>query len=156
MTNEDKCPFDDDNNPFGDDSSPNKNTKFFKVTITPEKYRVLPSRIYKAKLCFCRAGVGKYKQPIFCLYFLIIEGKYTGRRTTAWVNQNENGQQGKLWQLARAISGENGKVNAAFYIDALIDGECFINVEQDGKQNTITQYISFADMKETQKNNAKS
>ncbi len=115
--------------------------KKFKVTIGPEKHPPVRSGIYSAKLLEVAGGAGFKGQPIFNIVFEILNGEYRGRKVIGKINQSSNGVHGRLWQLHQAMAEEGLKVTAEFYMGDLIGRECFINVEQRGGFNAITEFI---------------
>jgi len=112
-----------------------------KVTIGPEKYLPVKSGIYRARLIEVKEGIGKYKQPIYLVSFEILDETYEGRMVIGMINQSSNGVNGKLWQLYRALTEDGLDVFDAYYMNDLVGRECFVNVEQRGGYNAITEYI---------------
>jgi hypothetical protein len=115
----------------------------FKVRIEKEKYRVLPTGVYRAMLVEITTDMGKFEQPIFRLTFRITEKNLESRRLfiNGLINASENGERGKLWQLKKAFDDVECKIGDAFDIRAFLNKECFIHVEQKEHKNAITEYI---------------
>lgn len=122
--------------------------KRFVVVISPEKYRPIPSAIYKARLCGLDEGVGHFEQLILIPEFEILEGKYKDHRILARINKNAHGVRGMIWQLIHALTGERLSALDEVDLEKLVGEECFINVEQKGHANAIREYISPRDLQD--------
>src|SRR3990167_8726656 len=125
-----------------------------KIPIAPQKFKRVPSGIYKATLRSYETGKGVAGQNIVILRFEIIDEKYAGFFVNGIVNQSSNGKYGKLWQVHKALANDSLDVFDQFEPDALIGKTCFINVEERGKNNAITEYIPLADLTDVERSNS--
>ena len=125
----------------------------FKVTIAEEKYRVLPSAIYKAKLLIVSDGVGSKDQPVFIPRFQLLEGQFKDCELNGMINKTSNGRRGKIWEMIRALTGKDLKASDQCNLEGLVGLECYINVEQKGAKNALREYICLDEFRDLERGN---
>jgi len=113
----------------------------FAVVFLPEKYRVISSAIYRARLMDVSEGIGCAQQDVFILLFQLLESKFKGCRLNGIVNSDSNGVNGKIWELVWALTGMKKEISSSVNLQELVDRECYINIEQNGGKNAIREYI---------------
>jgi len=120
-----------------------ENEDRFKVVIKREKYQVLQTGIYRATLVWIDDGMGAFDQPIFKLRFRIHDDNPNARYrlVDGFINKNEDGRYGKLWQLKKAFDHRECPEGERIDIKSFYMKECYIRVERREHKNAITEYI---------------
>lgn len=114
-------------------------------SFSPEKYRVLPRGIYKARFVEFREGQGKWA-VVYILTFEIVSGSFRLCKVNDLINKTATNKRGKLWRMVKALTNVEYAVSQRGKLSELINKECWIDVEQHGKNNQIADYISLADI----------
>ena len=117
-----------------------------KILITNNRYTPLVDDIYKVRFLRIEETKTVYG-PVWKPWFRVVEGKYRDCELADLISKGPYGINSKFSRLVSALSGQRQKPGS-IETDFLIDKDCYIKVEQRGKNNAITEYIPLSDFQD--------
>lgn len=133
----------------------NKNPDWDRISISPERYKLLPPDYYFAEFIDLREGKGKFGLTFVLSWKVLEKGRFYECIINDLINKSQTAKKGKIWQLIKAISGHTLDISDEFRLRSLIGKKCYINVDRRGKgdkNNGIKEYISESDFADIRRN----